>query len=38
MKNLPKFAKEASESVPKDGWQTAGEKFLSILEKELTRG
>lgn len=38
MKNLPKYAKEASESIPRDGWRIAGEKLLSILEKELTRG
>lgn len=38
MKDLPKYARKASESVARDGWQIAGEKFVSILDKELRRG
>jgi glycosyltransferase involved in cell wall biosynthesis len=36
--DLPKYAKKASESVATDGWKVAGEKFLAVLEKELTNG
>ncbi|HMI09808.1 MAG TPA: hypothetical protein VK497_05440 [Candidatus Saccharimonadales bacterium] len=35
-KDLPEYAKKAAESVPRDGWDIAGKKFLSILERELS--
>jgi glycosyltransferase involved in cell wall biosynthesis len=34
-KDLPTYAEKASKSVSKDGWEVAGKKFISILEKEL---
>jgi glycosyltransferase involved in cell wall biosynthesis len=38
MKNLPAYAKKASESVASDGWDVAGKKFLSVLDRELGNG
>lgn len=35
MKDLPAYAKKASESVNTASWDVAGEKFVSILENEL---
>lgn len=34
-KDLPAYAKKASQSVAQADWETAGKKFVSILEKEL---
>lgn len=36
--DLPSYAKKASASVAADGWDVAGERFLSVLDRELTRG
>lgn len=38
MKELPEYSLKASKSVPDDGWEKAGEKFLSIIDKELQHG
>lgn len=35
MKDLPRYAQDAAKSVPSDGWEKAGDKFLSIIESEL---
>lgn len=34
--DLPDYAKEAASSVEKSGWETAGKKFLKIIEKEIS--
>jgi O-antigen biosynthesis protein len=34
-KELPAYAKKASASVKTGGWEEAGQRFLSIIEKEL---
>jgi glycosyltransferase involved in cell wall biosynthesis len=36
--DLPKYAAKASKSVSSDGWEVAGQKFLDILDREVTRG
>lgn len=36
--DLVEYSKKASKSVSSDGWDVAGEKFLAVLEKELTNG
>jgi hypothetical protein len=38
MKDLPQYAKKASDSVSTNGWEEAGKKFISVLERELSRG
>lgn len=36
--DLPEYARKASESVSSTGWEDAGKKFLSVLERELSNG
>jgi glycosyltransferase involved in cell wall biosynthesis len=36
MKDLSRYAKRAADSVPSDGWDKAGKKFMEIIEDELT--
>jgi glycosyltransferase involved in cell wall biosynthesis len=36
--DLPAYAKKAADSVAADGWGTAGERFLGVLDRELNRG
>jgi hypothetical protein len=36
--DLPKYAKKAADSVAAGGWDVAGERFLGVLDRELTRG
>ena len=37
-KDLPKYAKKAADSVKTKGWQASGDKFVKIVERELSRG
>jgi O-antigen biosynthesis protein len=37
-KDLPSYAKQASESVESLGWDKSGEKFVSILERAMKNG
>jgi hypothetical protein len=37
-KDLGQYSKLASESVPKNSWKASGKKFVSILEREMSRG
>ncbi|HSW77790.1 MAG TPA: hypothetical protein VLG36_03260 [Candidatus Chromulinivoraceae bacterium] len=36
--DLSAYAKKAAASVPVDGWDVAGERFLGVLDRELSRG
>lgn len=36
--NLPEYANKAAASVSADGWEVAGERFLGVLDRELSRG
>jgi glycosyltransferase involved in cell wall biosynthesis len=36
--DLPAYAQKAAASVPADGWDVAGERFLGVLDRELSRG
>lgn len=37
-KDLVHYSKLASKSVPKNSWKASGKKFVSILEREMSRG
>lgn len=37
-KNLPDYAQKAAQSVSSDGWQTAGKKFIEIIDREMSNG
>lgn len=36
--NSSQLSKSISESVPRDGWDISGEKFISIIENEINHG
>ncbi len=36
-KDLPKYAKQASESVEMSSWDSSGEKFIGIVEREVRK-
>jgi glycosyltransferase involved in cell wall biosynthesis len=38
MPQLPRYAKKASQSVPDEGWDGPGNKFVQIVNRELGRG
>lgn len=38
MKDLPGYAKRASESVQSNSWEASGKKFVSIVEEKLRNG
>ena len=38
MDNLGEYAREASNSVPSNGWDGPGKKFVEIMDRELSRG